>query len=129
MTGRAGQSVPAGTGVQPEAEGHGDTRSCPGCDWCGPRLLAPGDGLGWLALGVGAGCPWFWVAAGAGWQLAKEGPGVYRGYFECKCELPRGVGLAGLAGTRRVWRALGALVREARTGELLMMTGLDWDRL
>jgi hypothetical protein len=128
LTGRAGQSVPAGTGVKPGADGHGDTRSCPECDWCGPRLLTPGNGLGRLALGVGAGRPWIWVAAGVGWQLAKEGPGVYRGYFECKRELPRGVGLAGLAGTRGVLRGLGSLVREARTGELLMMTGVDWDR-
>ncbi len=121
-----GQPVAAGTGVKPGAEGHGDTRPCPEPDWGGPTLLAPGNGLG--RLGVGAGCPGFWVAAGVGWQLAKEGPGVYSGYLVCKCELPRGVELTGLAGAGRVLRGLGSLFREACTGELLMMTGVAWER-
>jgi hypothetical protein len=59
-----------------------------------------------------------------GWQLEKEGPGLYLGFFEFQRQLPLGVGRAEGIDTRSVLRVAGVLTREGGAGELLlMMTG------
>jgi len=108
--------VPEGDGAKLEAEGRGDpgsrsARDWPGC-WLVPRLAEPGDGLACagLSVGVGDAWAWFWVGPGVGWQLAKEGFGLYRGFAEFQRQLP-GLELAGVAVTRSVRRTAGDVGR------------------
>lgn len=104
--------MPEGDGAKLEAEGRGDpgsraARGWPEC-WLVPRLAESGDGLTCAGLSVGAGDAWacFLVGPGAGWQLAKEGFGLYRGFPEFQRQLP-GLEVAGVAVTWSVRRGAG----------------------